>query len=41
MITGDNVYIAIETAMRCGILERQDEVMVLEGNQQNVPADAV
>lgn len=22
MITGDNIYIAIETAMRCGILER-------------------
>lgn len=31
MITGDNVYIAIETAMRCGILERKTEVMVLEG----------
>lgn len=29
MITGDNVYIAIETAVRCGILERRDEVVVL------------
>ena len=23
MITGDNVYIAIETAIRCGILNRE------------------
>lgn len=32
MITGDNIYIAIETAMRCGILARKDEVIVLEGS---------
>lgn len=29
MITGDNVYIAIETAVRCGILDRRDEVLVI------------
>jgi magnesium-transporting ATPase (P-type) len=31
MITGDNIYIAIETAIRCGIISRKDEIMVLEG----------
>lgn len=44
MITGDNVYIAIETAVRCGILERKDEVIVIEGrntemNRQWTTAD--
>jgi len=31
MITGDNVYIAIETAIRCGILSRDEEIVVIEG----------
>lgn len=31
MITGDNIYIAIETAMRCGILSRSQQVAVIEG----------
>lgn len=39
MITGDNIYIAIETAMRCGILERREEVIVLEGNRQQLSPD--
>lgn len=36
MITGDNVYIAIETAVRCGILGRKDEVIVLEGRNTEI-----
>ena len=34
IITGDNIYIAIETAMRCGILTRNQDVFVLEGCKQ-------
>ena len=35
MITGDNVYIAIETAIRSGIIDRTQEVVVIEGRDQN------
>lgn len=36
MITGDNIYIAIETAMRCNILRRGEEVSVIEGKEQKL-----
>ena len=34
MITGDNIYIAIETAAKAGIVKREDPIIVLEGKQQ-------
>lgn len=41
MITGDNIYIAIQTAIRCGIISRNEEVMVIEGNQQKIPDEQI
>ena len=35
IITGDNIYIAIETAIRCGILSKSEKVLVLEGKNQS------
>ena len=35
MITGDNIYIAVETARRAGILKSGDKVVLLEGRNQN------
>ena len=29
IITGDNIYIAVETAMRCGIIGKDEKVMIL------------
>lgn len=34
MITGDNIYIAIETARRAGILKGGEKIAVLEGKSQ-------
>lgn len=34
IITGDNIYIAIETAIRCGILSENRKILVLEGKNQ-------
>ena len=31
MITGDNIFIGIETAMRAGILTREKDIVVIEG----------
>jgi magnesium-transporting ATPase (P-type) len=39
MITGDNIYIAIETSIRCGILARNQEIMVVEGKDQRFLSD--
>ena len=33
IITGDNIYVAMETAMRCGILS-DEKVTVFEGRNQ-------
>ena len=33
MITGDNIYIAVETARRCGIIGKHDKVVLLEGSR--------
>lgn len=34
MITGDNIYIAIQTARRAGVINLNDEVILLEGRNQ-------
>ena len=34
MITGDNIYIAVETARRAGILKPDEKVVFLEGKKQ-------
>lgn len=34
MITGDNIYIAVETAIRAGIIPDQTTVLLLEGHKQ-------
>ena len=34
IITGDNIYIAVETALRSGILEEKEKVILLEGKKQ-------
>lgn len=34
MITGDNIYIAIETAGRAGIIRKDEPVLLLEGWKQ-------
>lgn len=31
MITGDNIYIAVETAKRAGMIQRNDKVVFLDG----------
>lgn len=33
MITGDNIYIAVETARRAGILGINEKVVILEGER--------
>ena len=35
MITGDNIFVAIDTAVRCRILSGKKKVLVLEGKIQN------
>ena len=32
MITGDNIYIAMETAVRAGIIKKEDPIILLEGH---------
>lgn len=34
IITGDNIYIAVETAVRAGIISQNDQVVLLEGAKQ-------
>ena len=34
VITGDNIFIAIETALRCGILQRGQDLTLLQGHKQ-------
>ena len=34
IITGDNIYIAVETAFRSGILQDDQKVLLLEGKKQ-------
>lgn len=34
MITGDNIYIAVETAIRAGIIPDQSTVLLIEGHKQ-------
>ncbi len=41
MITGDNIYIAIETAIRCGILARNEEIIVIEGKNQKFESNNI
>ena len=36
MITGDNIYIAVETGYRAGILKENEKVLLLEGRKQVV-----
>jgi magnesium-transporting ATPase (P-type) len=33
MITGDNIYIAVETARRAGIIGAEEKIIFLEGNR--------
>jgi magnesium-transporting ATPase (P-type) len=35
MITGDNIFIAVETGFRCGILKSDEKVVLLEGKKQS------
>ena len=35
IITGDNIYIAVETALRSGILQEDQKVILLEGKKQS------
>jgi hypothetical protein len=34
MITGDNIYIAVETGVRAGIITKDEKVILLEGRKQ-------
>ena len=34
MITGDNIFVAIETAVRCRLLEGKGKLILLEGKRQ-------
>lgn len=35
IITGDNIFIAVETGMRAGIIERDQPVILLQGKNQD------
>lgn len=35
MITGDNIFIAVETGFRAGILKLGEKIVLLEGRKQN------
>ena len=35
MITGDNIYIAVETGMRSRIIEKDEKVILLQGSKQD------
>lgn len=34
MITGDNIFIAVETGFRTGILRENEKIVLLEGRKQ-------
>ena len=34
MITGDNIFVAVETAIRCGILNSAEKITVFQGRNQ-------
>jgi magnesium-transporting ATPase (P-type) len=34
LITGDNLYIGVETAMRVGIINEDEKIVVIEGRNQ-------
>ena len=34
MITGDNIFVAIDTAVRCGLLKGKGKFILLEGKRQ-------
>lgn len=34
MITGDNIFIAVETGYRAGIIRIEDKVVLIEGRKQ-------
>lgn len=34
MITGDNIFIAVETGYRAGIVKADEKVLLLEGRKQ-------
>ena len=34
MITGDNIFIAVETGFRAGIIRTEDKVVLIEGRKQ-------
>ena len=39
VITGDNIYIAIETGIRSGILNENEPIVLLRGKNQKQPKD--
>ena len=39
IITGDNIYIAVETARRAGIIAEHEKVLYFEGNNQSSSCD--
>lgn len=34
IITGDNIFIAVETGVRAGVISAHDQVILLEGRKQ-------
>ena len=34
MITGDNIFIAVETGSRAGLVDRNEKIILLEGRKQ-------
>lgn len=34
IITGDNIFIAVETGVRAGVISIHDQVILLEGRKQ-------
>jgi magnesium-transporting ATPase (P-type) len=34
IITGDNIFIAVETGVRAGVISASDQVILLEGRKQ-------
>lgn len=36
MITGDNILVGVETAVRCGMIKRSEPVILLEGKKQRL-----
>ena len=40
IITGDNIYVAIQTAILCRLISQQQQVVILEGQNQNLRHDS-